>query len=190
MALMADEIDNLLAAYQFAEAEQLLATLPEPEQEPAAKRLSLARLACEPAARRRSNAIQAAARNHQFEVLIELLDDPMTAPLLSVLPTELQDAAAIQFAAAESWRSRKIESHQRRLREASEALDGYDLRLARSLIGSVDDRYLSEEGRDDRDRLLLDLEARHMEAESLDETARKLEEELRPKRTKRWWNRD
>ena len=190
MALMADEMDNLLATYQFAEAELLLATLPEPDQEPAAKRLSLARLACEPAARRRSNAIQAAARNHKFEVLIELLDDPMTAPLLSVLPIELRDAAEIQFAAAESWRSRKIENHQRRLTEASEALDAYDLKLARSLIGSVEDRYLSEDGRDERDRLLLDLEARHMEAESLDETARKLEEELRPKRTKRWWNRD
>ncbi len=189
MALMADDLDNFLTTYEFAEAEQLIAELPATEQEAAAKRLELARLACVPAARRRSNAIQSAARSHKFETLVEFIDDPLTAPLLTVLPIELQDAAEIQLAAAQSWRIRRIENHARRLDEADEALDAYDLRLARSLIGSVEDRYLSEEGRETRDRLLIDLEARTMEAEALDETARQLEDELRPKRNKRWWQR-
>lgn len=187
---MTNKIEELLANYQFAEAEQLLAGLPEPEREAASKRVSKARLACEPAARRRSNAIQAAARNHQFEALLGFIDDPLTAPLLSVLPLELREAAEIQLGAAEAWRARKIDSHRRRLGEASDALDGYDLRLARALIGSVEERYLSEAERELRDRLLLDLEARNMEAEALEETARELEDELRPKRTKRWWHRD
>lgn len=189
MALMADDLDNFLTNYEFAAAEQFIAGLPDDEHEAAAKRLELARLACEPAARRRSNAIQSAARNHKFETLVEFIDDPLTAPLLAVLPIELQDAAEIQLGAAESWRERKVESHTRRLDEAEEALEDYDLPLTRSLIASVEDRYLSEEGREKRDRLLIDLEARTMESEALDATASQLEDELRPKRKKRWWRR-
>ncbi len=189
MGFMTDQMDELLAAYRFADAEMLIETLPGDDRESASKRLSLARLACEPAARRRSNAIQAAARNHKFETLLEIADDPLTAPLLSVLPIELQEAADIQLSAAISWRSRKIEAHVRRLEEAEDALEAFDLPLARSLIGSIEDRYLSEAGRETRDRLLLDIEARSMEADALDETARKLEAELRPKQPKRWWRR-
>ena len=189
MGFMTDQMDELLAAYRFAEAEMLIETLPDEDRESAAKRLSLARLACEPAARRRSNAIQAAARNHKFETLLEINDDPLTAPLLSVLPIELQEAADIQLSAAISWRARKIEAHVRRLEEAEDALEAFDLPLARSLIGSIEDQYLSEEGRETRDRLLLDIEARSMEADALDETARQLEAELRPKQPKRWWRR-
>jgi len=189
MAFMSEELDDLLAGYRFEEAEVLIETLPEDDREAGAKRISLAKLSCEPAARRRSNAIQAAARTHKLETLLEIADDPLTAPLLSVLPIELKEAAEIQLKAAESWRDRKIEAHVRRLEEAEGALEEFDMRLARSLIGSIDDRYLSDAGRETRDRLLLDLEARTMEAESLDETARELEAELRPKRAKRWWRR-
>ena len=189
---MTESFDVLIQDFRFEEAEKLVGTLPVTEQPALLKRLQVSRLACEPAARRRSGAIQAAARTHDFETLVELASDPLTERLLAVLPAELREAGQLQLQNAGSWKERKIESTVRRLDEAADALAAFEVRLARSLVSNIDDRFLSEAGKETRDRLLIDIEARAMEAESLDEKAQALDAELRPPqrpKRRRWWKR-
>ncbi len=177
---MVASFDALIQDLRFEEAAQLIDSMPAIEQAALRKRLEVSQLACEPAARRRSGAIQAAARNHDFEALVELASDPLTKRLLAVLPRELRDAGLLQLQNADSWEDRKTETTARRLEEAAEALAAFDIRLARSLVSNLDNRFLSDASREDRDRLLIDIEARAMEAEVLSEKARALDAELRP----------
>ena len=183
------KIETLLAEYRFDEAVAHVSRTGDPDPESVLKHIEKARLACEPAARRRNNAIQAAARNHDFPELIRLAQDPLTIRMLSVLPAELQTAAQLQLDNASDWLSQRVIANARRLVEAEDALESFDLRLSRSIIHRLEERYLTDDDRANRDRLLLAIEARSMEAESLADIAKTVEAELRPPRRRRWWSR-
>lgn len=188
---MSDAVDELISSYDFDAAETAIGELPDAEKPHWEARLRKAKLACEPAARRRSTAIQAAARSHDFDTLLAIAKDPLTERLLKTLPDELSQAAFIQLESAETWRERKVASMSRRLSEAQDALDNFDLPLARSLTANIDDRYLTDSEMKTRDGLLIAIEARTMETEALAERAAQAEAELKPPKPnrKRWFRR-
>ncbi len=72
-------------------------------------------------------------------------------------------------------------------------MDGLDLELARGLMNRVDSRFLSDEQKEERDQLLLDISARTMELESLDENGDELIEKREPRQQRNsgrpWWRR-
>lgn len=114
--------------------------------------------------------------------LAEIRDDPDTGPLLDTLPAADRERAELFLQGVDRWVESQGRTARRRLTEAREALDRFDLDLARALLTRVDDRVLDGEGREERDRLILDVSARTMEAESLDEAAKRVLDEASPRR--------
>lgn len=110
-----------------------------------------------------------------------------TAPLLAILPKSTRRHAEAYLGAAARWEAARRRTSQRRLAEAHRALEEFDLQLARGLAHRVERQFLDNE--EDLDRLLLDIESRAMEFESLREAQRRFPEG-RPSTEKRpWWRR-
>ena len=137
------------------------------------------------AARALSRRILVLARQHDHQALLDLDADPETERLLGLLSDDLASAAVVHLQGARAWRRRKEDANRRRLVEAKAALDGFDLARARSLLLRIEEAYLSSEGADERDAILIEFEARSMESEQLQETADQVIEEYTP-RWRRW----
>lgn len=127
-----------------------------------------------------SRRILALARQHDHPALLAIDADPETASLLAILNGDLASAALVHLEGARAWRRRKEEANQRRLTEARAALEGFDLVRARSLLFRIEEEFLSSQGIDDRDAVLLEFEARTMESEELRETADDIIDEYQP----------
>lgn len=131
--------------------------------------------------------IRSLAVRDDYRGLLVLAGHPETQPLLSLLSNDLASAARIHLEAAERWRQRRVQANRRRLSEAHDALDAFDVPLARALLGRVEDEWLEPDDAGERDRLLLRMEARSMENEELATLAEEAIDEHRPRR--RWWQR-
>ncbi len=140
------------------------------------------------AAKELNRKILALAREHDHQGLLELDADPETGRLLELLPEGMSGAATTHLQGARVWRRRKEEANVRRLDEARDALAAFDLERARSLLLRVENAFLTTETFADRDRLLLDFEARSMENEELQNSASEILEEHLP-RWRRWFRR-
>lgn len=135
-----------------------------------------------------SRRILALAREHDHPALLEIDSDPETARLLALSGDELAKAAEVHLRGARAWQRKKEDANLRRLDEARLAIDGFDLGRARSLLLRIEEEYLTADGFAKRDALLIDLEARSMESEALQESAEQIIVESLP-RWRRWFYR-
>ena len=125
------------------------------------------------------------ARQHDHVALLAIDAEPETAELLALLPEEFTEATRVHLEGARSWRRRKVEANKRRLGEVRQALDGFDLVRARSILLRIEEEYLSPESVADRDQILLDFESRSMETEQIQAIADEIIQENTP-RWRRW----
>jgi hypothetical protein len=131
--------------------------------------------------------IRSLAVRDDYRGLLALAEHPDTEPLLDLLSNDLASGARVHLEAAERWRQRRIQANRRRLSEAHDALDSFDVPLARALLGRIEDEWLEPEDTAERDQLLIRMEARNMESEELATLAEEAIDEHRPRR--RWWQR-
>jgi hypothetical protein len=155
---------ELLAEYRFEEAEQLLNDNTDPDlaAEVEASRSEAGKRA-EVAAQR---LIELGAKG-QLDDFLATIDDPTTKRLVAMASPSSRDRVDLYGQEAERWRKHQVEVNAKRLGEARRALDGLDLGLAEGVMRKINERFLSDEGREERDQLLLDMSARTMEIESL-----------------------
>lgn len=123
----------------------------------------------------------------QAEV-VAIRDDAGTEALVALLSETQQDRVALFFRTATRWEESQRQTALRRLADAQKALDGLDLQLARGLLARVENRFLQDEEIARKDALLLDVSARSMELENLEDEGRRLIAEAEPKK-RRWWRR-
>lgn len=123
-----------------------------------------------------------------YALVLGIQEQESTDSLLALLSDTHRDRAALFFRNASRWLDSQVQTARRRLGDARKALGGLDLQLARGLLARVDNRYLTEDEIAEKDALILEVSARSMELESLEETSGRLIEESRPKR-RRWWRR-
>ncbi len=155
---------ELLDEYRFEDAQQLLNDDTDPDliNEVAARRAEAEKRA-EVIAQR---LVELGAKG-QLDEFLAMVDDPVTKRLVDLAAHSSLDRVDPYVQEAERWRKHQLETNTKRLGEARRALEGLDLGLAEGLIRKVDERFLSDEGREERDQLLLDMSARTMEVESL-----------------------
>ena len=170
---------ELLDDFRFEDAQQLLEEDSDPDlvNEIAARRVE--------AEKRAEVVVQRLVElgeKGQLDEFVAIADDPVTTRLIAQASPSSRDRVDLYAQEAERWRKHQTEINARRLGEARRALDGLDLGLAEGLMRKIDERFLTDEGHEDRDRLLLDMSARTMEIESLGRVEGK---EKRPHRSGR-----
>lgn len=131
--------------------------------------------------------IRALAVRDDYRGLLAVAGQPETDRLLDLVSNDLASAARVHLDAADRWRQRRVQANRRRLAEAHEALDAFDVTLGRALLGRIEEDWLEPDDAADRDQLLLRVEARAMETEELASLASDAIEEHKPRR--RWWQR-
>jgi hypothetical protein len=135
-----------------------------------------------------SRRILSLARRHDHAALLEIDADPETSRLLGSSNEELAKAASVHLRGARAWQRKKEDANVRRLEEVRTAIDGFDIARAKSLLLRIEEDYLTPEASSLRDGVLLDLEARSMESESLQASADQIIVEHLP-RWRRWLKR-
>ncbi len=155
---------ELLEEFRFEDAQQLLNEDPDPDliNEVAARRAEAEKQA-EVVAQR---LIELGAKG-QLDEFLAVIDDSTTKRLITQASHSSRDRVDLYVQEAERWRKHQTEVNTRRLGEARRALEGLDLGLAEGVMRKINERFLSDEGREERDQLLLDMSARTMEIESL-----------------------
>jgi hypothetical protein len=155
---------QLLDEFRFEDVEQLLNedTDPDLANEIAARRAEAEKRA-EVVVRR----LVELGEKGQLDEFVAMVDDPVTKRLITQASGSSRDRVNLYVQEAERWRRHQIEVNAKRLGEARRALDGLDLGLAEGLMRKIDERFLTDEGHEERDQLLLEMSARAMEIESL-----------------------
>lgn len=129
--------------------------------------------------------IRALAIRDEYRNLLEIDAQPDTTRLLNALGTDLAAAARLHLDAARRWKVRMEETNRRRLTEARDALNGFDLTLTRALLSRIEEDWLTSDDAAARDEILLQMEARTMETEDLTTLAAEAFEQHKP-RGRRW----
>ncbi len=152
------------------------------------ERLAAARHAAQDRAQSLYQRLRELAETGDHARILQIRANPETARLMRLLPDTPRDRMELYFRNADRWEDSQRQTARRRLSDAGKALGGLDLQLARGLLARVDNRFLDEQEIAEKDQLLLEVSARAMELESLQETGSRLIEEAEPKR-RRWWQR-
>lgn len=129
------------------------------------------------------------AREHDYRRLLELAIDPAIDGMLDELPEDTRRRSRLHLRRAVRWSEQQYEVNRRRMGEARRALDGLDLELARGVLARIDEEFLSEADVERRDALLLEVSARQVEFEDLDELAAEVGRVRPPAQKRRWWRR-
>lgn len=137
------------------------------------------------AAQELASRIRALAIRDEYRNLLEIDAQPDTTRLLNALGTDLAAAARLHLDAARRWKLRMEETNRRRLTEARDALNGFDLTLTRALLSRIEEDWLTSDDAAARDEILLQMEARTMETEDLTALAAEAFERHKP-RGRRW----
>lgn len=184
---------EMLDEFRFDEAERLVERAEEDAEAPLLDEIAARRAAAEERARAMAEHIIELGDEREFEEIVGLAHDPDTRPLLDLLPDTFRKRPNLYLREAIRWEQRRKETSTRRLIEARKALDGLDLELARGLMNRIDSRFLTDEQEEERDQLVLDISARTMEMESLDESGDELIERREPRQQQSsgrpWWRR-
>lgn len=183
------EFTQALTELRFEFAQKIIQRSPNDHRSALEDRLRGARESAQEAAGQLMSRVSALARQHDYRRLLDIRADPATAGLLEMLTASAQQRATVHLEAATRWAERQAEANRRRLTEARAALGDLDLRLARSLVNRLDEHFLGNPEREERDGLLLEIEARWMEVEELTGTASRVMAEERPPR-RRWWRKN
>ncbi len=186
-------VHQMLDELRFEEAEKLVEGMEEDAETGLLDEIAARRAAAEERARTMAEQIIQLGDEREFDEIVELAHDPDTRPLLDLLPDTYRKRPNLYLREAIRWERKRKETSTRRLTEARKALDGLDLELARGLMNRVDSRFLTDGQKEERDRLLLDISARTMELESLDESGDDLIERREPRQQRAsrrpWWRR-
>lgn len=176
-----------LAAFRFGEAEALLPEFGD-QSEDLAERLERERRRAEEAAQRLYQDIVRRGTADDLAGVAGLVGRPGAAALLGMLSEADRQRVEIHLAVARRWVENRKKRNARRLAEAQAALDRFDLELAKGLIANLDEQHLDETGIEQRDRILLDIEARKVELAPLREAEREFKTEVADSR-RPWWRR-
>lgn len=183
----------MLDELRFDEAEELAERGEREADAELLDQIAERREAAEERARTLAERIIELGDEREFKEIVDLAHDPDTRPLIDLLPDTYRKRPDLYLREAIRWEQKRREISTRRLAEARKALDGLDLELARGLMNRVDSRFLTEEQKEERDQLLLDISARTMELESLDENGDELIEKREPRQQRSsrrpWWRR-
>lgn len=176
-----------LAAFRFDEAAALLPEFGD-QSEDLAERLERERRRAEEAAQRLYQDIVRRGTADDLAGVAALVGRPDAAALLGMLSEADRQRVEIHLAVARRWVENRKKRNARRLAEAQAALDRFDLELAKGLIANLDEQHLDETGIEQRDRILLDIEARKMELAPLREAEREFKTAVADSR-RPWWRR-
>lgn len=176
-----------LAAFRFDEAEALLPEFGD-QSEDLAERLERERRRAEEAAQRLYQDIVRRGTADDLAGVAALVGRPDAAALLGMLSEADRQRVEIHLAVARRWVENRKKRNARRLAEAQAALDRFDLELAKGLIANLDEQHLDETGIEQRDRILLDIEARKVELAPLREAEREFKTAVADSR-RPWWRR-
>lgn len=176
-----------LAAFRFDEAEALLPEFGD-QSEDLAERLERERRRAEEAAQRLYQDIVRRGTADDLAGVAALVGRPDAAALLGMLSEADRQRVEIHLAVAGRWVENRKKRNARRLAEAQAALDRFDLELAKGLIANLDEQHLDETGIEQRDRILLDIEARKVELAPLREAEREFKTAVADSR-RPWWRR-
>lgn len=186
-------VHKMLDELRFDEAEKLVEGAEEAAETGLLDEIAARRAAAEERARTVAEHIIELGDEREFGEIVDLAHDPNTRRLLDLLPDTYRKRPNLYLREAIRWEQKRKETSTRRLAEARKALDGLDLELARGLMNRVDSRFLTDEQREERDQLLLEISARSMELESLDESGDELIEKREPRKQRSsrppWWRR-
>lgn len=126
------------------------------------------------------------ARNHDHKTLLKIEADPSTESLLGIMPEGEARQARVHLRNAVLWRARKNEKAGTKLDAAETAIDGLDLQLARGILRKLDPQILAESQLARYDGLLLEVEARAMELEDIEDQIPPPPPEDEPRRGPFW----
>jgi hypothetical protein len=185
-------VDEMLDQLRFDDAARLVEESEELDSE-LHELVARRRAEAEERARSLAQLVVDLGDQRDMPALIDLVHDFETRPLLGLLSDSMRRRPELFLREAARWEDQRRETNTRRLAEARKALDGLDLELARGLMNRIDGRFLTGPQVEERDQLLLDISARSMELESLDETGERLIGQ-KGRRSKRdedrpWWRR-
>lgn len=182
------DIDEMLDALLFDEADDLVENHDlGPEL---AERVARRRAEAEERARALYERIGRLRDEEDHVELARIARDPVTQPLFSLLGNSSRRRVEQILEAAERWAAYQKKTNARRLEQSRQALESFDLELARGLMNKIDGRFLTEEQGEERDQLLLEISGRAMELESFAETERRLLGEADSRSDDQpWWRR-
>ncbi len=149
------------------------------------RQVSEARRTAEGRARRLVEEIRRCARAHDHPALLRIDADPLSARLLALVPASAARSAEVHLEGARVWQAQQADKARQRLADAANALDEFDLHLARGLLDRVDVELLDDDDRARFDRLVLTAEARAMEAEAIQGSVSF--DDRKPGRRRRGW---
>lgn len=185
-------IERMLDQLRFDDAERLVEESEDPDPELIAL-VAQRRAQAEERARDVAERLVELGDERDMPALVEAGRDPDIGPLLALLSESARRRPELFLREASRWEEQRRATNSRRLSEARKALDGLDLELARGLMNRIDGRFLTEAQQAERDDLLLDISARRMELERLEETGDELIQRRgnRPGdgREEPWWRR-
>lgn len=188
-----DAFDRAISEFRFDDAARLLEDVDPALSDELNQRLERARGKAEEAAQSLYLQITRHGADEEYAEVLALGRHPSTDDLLALLPKSGRRHAEAYLGAATRWEAAKKRTSQRRLAESHRALAEFDLQLARGLAHRVEREFLEDE--EDLDRLILDIESRAMELESLREAQRSFPggrtSPERPSSTDKrpWWRR-
>lgn len=134
------------------------------------------------------DSILSLSRQHDFPALLRIALDPETSEALDLLPEKATATARVQLQGALKWRTLQYERNTERLDEVREALNAYDLSLARGLLRRVESHLVADSDRDRFNEMLLEVESRAMAAEELTDLAESIDPPKQAKK-RRWFRR-
>lgn len=183
-----DAFDRAVGEFRFDEAERLLEAAEPARQDELRELARQGQARALAAARELYQRIVDRGSLDDHAAVLAIERDSSTRSLLDLLSESDRRRAEIYLGATVRWAAARKKKNERRLDEARRALDGFDLELARGLIALIEEPFLDGPAIATRDGLLLDIEARSREMESLRETERRL---TGPSPTERrpWWRR-
>ncbi len=152
------------------------------------RQVSAARRTAEERARKLVEEIRSRARSHDHMALLRIDADPLSARLLALVPASAARSAEVHLQGARVWQARQAEKARQRLADAAQALDEFDLQLARGLLDRVDVELLNDDDHARFDQLILTAEARAMEAEAIQGSV-SFDEGKPGRRRRRWFRR-
>lgn len=182
--------DRAITEFRLREAEAMAADA-DPAERPQLERLIQDRRSqAEESAQELYRAIVDMGTSNEHAGVLEACRRPRSEALLGFLPQTQRQRIDLYLRVAARWEDSQQKVNRRRLAEARRVLEGLDLELARGLVARVEDQYLDEESRSEKDRLVLDIEARAMELDSIQQSTRHLTGgEEGGKQRQPWWRR-
>lgn len=123
---------------------------------------------------------------HDHRALLAVDADPETPTLLGLLPATATRTARLHLDGARIWRDQQNQKTRDRLDAIKTALDGLDISLAKGLIRRIDSSFLGDLELARFDELLLAVEARAAELESIQNRIPSSSPDKKPKRLGRF----